>query len=80
MYLASAVSGIFTSILSLPFDNIKVKLQKMKELPNGKMPYSGVFDCLKKSYKISGVTGLFAGLPIYYLRIAPHVMTTFFVY
>ena len=74
------MSGVFASVFSLPFDNIKVKLQKMKQLPNGKMPYSGVFDCLFKSYRWNGVRGLFAGLPTYYFRIAPHVMTTFLVY
>ena len=80
MYLASAVSGIFSSVFSLPFDNIRVKLQKMKQLPNGKMPYSGVYDCFLKSYKMTGVKGFFVGLPMYYLRIAPHVMAVFLVY
>ena len=31
--------------LSLPFDNIKVRFHTMTPLPNGEMPYKGVFDC-----------------------------------
>ena len=48
---ASAISGIFTALFSLPFDNIKTKLQKMKELPDGTKPYAGIFDCLQKTLR-----------------------------
>ena len=33
--MSSAISGLVCSFLSLPFDNIKTKLQKMDKLPNG---------------------------------------------
>ena len=33
--------------MSLPFDNVKTKLQKMKAV-NGVYPYAGVIDCLSK--------------------------------
>ena len=33
--MSSAISGFVCSFLSLPFDNIKTKLQKMDKLPNG---------------------------------------------
>jgi len=35
--------------MSLPFDNLKTKLQKMKAGPDGKYPYSGVPDCILKT-------------------------------
>jgi len=37
--------------MSLPFDNIKTKLQKMKKTVDGKLPYNGLMDWLLKSIK-----------------------------
>ena len=33
--MSSAISGVVCSFISLPFDNVKTKLQKMDKLPNG---------------------------------------------
>lgn len=73
---ASAISGISVSIISLPFDNVKTKFMRMKKNKDGVLPYSGFFDCFSKSIKNEGVLGLWAGLPTYYMRIAPHAMIT----
>jgi solute carrier family 25 oxoglutarate transporter 11 len=43
---------------------------------DGKLPYSGFIDCLKKSIANEGVMGLWVGLPTFYIRIAPHAMIT----
>lgn len=73
---ASAISGVSVSIISLPFDNIKTKYMKMKKNKDGVLPYSGFIDCFAKSIKNEGFTGLWAGLPTFYMRIAPHAMIT----
>jgi len=72
---ASAIAGCVCSVMSLPFDNVKTKLQKMKAT-NGVYPYAGVVDCLKQTVAREGVTGLWVGLPTYYFRVAPHAMIT----
>lgn len=77
--ISSAGSGVVCSFVSLPFDNVKTKLQKMNKLPSGLNPYDGVIDCLKKTIKREGVTGLWVGYPTYYLRVAPHAMTALLV-
>ena len=41
---ASAVSGFLASFMSLPFDYIKTKMQKMKPNPDGTMPFTGQID------------------------------------
>jgi len=74
--IASAIAGLSASVVSLPFDNIKTKLQKMKANSEGKYPYNGIFDCVKKSIAREGVTGLWTGLPTFYFRVAPHAMIT----
>ena len=49
LLIASAISGVFTALFSLPFDNMKTKLQKMKQRPDGTYPYKGLGDCLKQT-------------------------------
>jgi len=73
---ASAIAGVACSFMSLPFDNVKTKLQKMKAGPNGLYPYAGVVDCLKQTIAKETITGLWIGLPTYYVRVAPHAMIT----
>jgi solute carrier family 25 oxoglutarate transporter 11 len=70
------VSGFVCSFMSLPFDNNKTKLQKMKANKAGEYPYKGVFDCFAKSIAREGVAGLWVGFPTYYIRVAPHAMIT----
>lgn len=49
--LPTAAVGVF---LYLPFDNIKVRLHTMTQLPNGEFPYTGFLDGLKKALKHEG--------------------------
>jgi solute carrier family 25 oxoglutarate transporter 11 len=74
--LSSLVSGAVASTMSLPFDNVKTKLQKMSRNPDGTMPYKGLLDCAIKTAGREGVFGFWAGLPTYVFRITPHVMIT----
>lgn len=71
---AAAISGVACSFCSLPFDNIKTKIQKMKVLPDGSLPYSGILDCFGKTFKREGIQGFWSGYGTYYFRVAPHAM------
>jgi len=77
--VASAIAGFLSSFCSLPFDNIKTKLQKMKPDAQGKLPYAGLADCFAKTTAREGITGLWVGFPTYYFRIAPHAMITLLI-
>lgn len=68
---ASACAGFLAAFFSLPFDNIKTKLQRMKIMPDGKYPYEGMIDCASKTVKNEGILGFYAGYPTYFTRIAP---------
>ncbi len=72
IFLASMTSGFITAVLSMPFDNMKTKLQKQKELPDGSLPYKGLRDCFAKTIKREGVLGLWSGLRIYFFSVVPH--------
>lgn len=73
-FAASCCAGVCASFLSLPFDNVKTKLQKMKKGPDGKLPYNGILDCFKKTITKEGPTGLWVGISTYYFRVAPHAI------
>jgi hypothetical protein len=60
--------------MSLPFDNVKTKLQKQTKLPDGSLPYNSFIDCAVKTATRESIAGFWAGLPTYIVRIAPHVM------
>lgn len=76
LFTASMLSASATSTASLPFDNLKTKLQKMKRLPDGTYPYSGFIDCAMKTVAREGITGFWVGLPTYYFRVGPHAIIT----
>ncbi len=43
---AAGFSGMFTVLLSMPFDNVKMKLQKQRQ-GGSSLFYLGVLDCFK---------------------------------
>ncbi|GMH20086.1 hypothetical protein Nepgr_021927 [Nepenthes gracilis] len=71
---ASAVSGVFASACSLPFDYVKTKIQKMQPDADGRYPYTGSLDCAMKTMKTGGPLKFYNGFPVYFVRIARHVM------
>lgn len=73
---SSMIAAVATAVGSLPFDNIKTKMQKQKPLPDGTLPYKSIADCITKSMAKEGVTGFWAGLPTYYFRVGPHAIIT----
>ena len=73
---SSMIAAVATAVGSLPFDNIKTKMQKQKANPDGTMPYKNIADCITKSMAKEGVTGFWAGLPTYYFRVGPHAIIT----
>jgi solute carrier family 25 oxoglutarate transporter 11 len=64
------------SFASLPLDNSKTKLQKMKPDSSGNLPYKGIVDCMSKTIANEGLSKLWVGPPTYYVRIGPHVIIT----
>jgi solute carrier family 25 oxoglutarate transporter 11 len=71
---SAAAAGFFCAFFSLPFDMIKTRLQNMKPLPTGELPYTGVIDCAGKIFKKEGFTSFWRGFGAFYGRCAPHAM------
>lgn len=72
--VSSIWAAFWACCLSLPFDNIKTKYQKMVKLPDGTYPYKGFSDCFARSIKAEGLMGLYVGFPTYVIRISPHAI------
>lgn len=75
-FMASVISGVAASTISLPFDNAKTKLQAQQPRADGTLPYKNIFHALAVTAGRSGVAGLWVGLPTYIFRITPHAMIT----
>lgn len=75
-FVSSMIASFIGCAASLPFDNSKTKLQKMKPDANGQMPYKGIVDCMNKTMGKEGISKLWVGFPTYYVRIGPHVIIT----
>ena len=58
---ASAIAGILAAISSLPFDNIKTKMQKMRKLSTGEFHYKNTIDAFNKSIRHEGFFKLWVG-------------------
>ncbi|KAF6162518.1 hypothetical protein GIB67_003064 [Kingdonia uniflora] len=71
---ASAVSGFFATVWSLPFDYVKTQIQKMQPDATGKYQYKCSLDFAMKTLKAGGPFNFYTGFPIYCIRIAAHVM------
>jgi len=74
--LAKGLAGFFASFLSLPFENTKIRLMAMKkDKATGLMPYKNMPDAMQKIIRKEGFSKLWVGFPMWYIRIAPHVMS-----
>lgn len=67
--LTALAASFLTALISLPVDNIKVKLQKQDKTDT---QYKGILDCLIQSIRKEGLPRLWVGLPIYFIRGTPH--------
>lgn len=74
---AGMISGLACTIVSLPVDMAKTRLQQMKPLPNGQMPYNGSVDCILSVVRKEGVLALWKGFTPYFLRLGPHTILAF---
>jgi len=73
-FYASFISGFLSTIVSMPSDLAKTRLQTQKT-----QVYKGAIDVLVKTVKTEGVFALWKGFMPYFLRLGPHTIITFMV-
>ncbi|MED6145180.1 hypothetical protein PIB30_022639 [Stylosanthes scabra] len=75
---ADGIAAFFGCGLSLPFDYVKTQLQNMQPDAYGKYPYTGFFDCARKTFKTGGLAQFYSGFYFYYFGVASWSMMTMF--
>lgn len=75
-FCASMLSGLLTTIASMPLDIAKTRIQNQKYV-DGKPEYRGTFDVLGRVLRQEGVFALWKGFTPYYCRLGPHTVLTF---
>ncbi|EPB77709.1 hypothetical protein ANCCEY_03213 [Ancylostoma ceylanicum] len=73
---ASMISGLATTIASMPVDIIKTRIQAMKVI-DGVPEYSGLTDIVVKLLRKEGIFAFWKGFTPYYMRLGPHTVLTF---
>jgi len=71
-FSASMAAGLAATIVTLPMDTTKSRLQNMKPGPDGVLPYKSAVDCVLKSVKSEGPLSLWKGFTPFYIKLAPH--------
>jgi solute carrier family 25 oxoglutarate transporter 11 len=71
-FVASIISGFMSTVVSIPIDITKTRLQNMKN-----NEYSGTADVLMKVVRNEGFFALWKGFTPYFLRLGPHTIITF---
>lgn len=75
-FVSSMISGLITTIVSMPVDIAKTRIQNMK-VTDGKPEYTGTADVLKRVMKNEGFLALWKGFTPYYAKLGPHTVLTF---
>ncbi|TRY67464.1 hypothetical protein TCAL_05277 [Tigriopus californicus] len=71
-FIAGGVGGSCSVLSGHPFDTIKVRIQTMPKPRLGEKPiYTGTFDCVIKTVKLEGFTGLYKGMGAPLVGVAP---------
>ncbi|XP_031554429.1 mitochondrial 2-oxoglutarate/malate carrier protein-like isoform X2 [Actinia tenebrosa] len=73
---ASMISGLATTIASMPIDIAKTRIQNMRII-DGKPEYKGSIDVLVSIIRKEGIFALWKGFTPYYFRLGPHTVLTF---
>jgi solute carrier family 25 oxoglutarate transporter 11 len=74
---AGMISGFACTVVSLPVDMAKTRVQQMRAGPDGRMPYTSALDCLRQVVRHEGVPALWKGFTPYFLRLGPHTVLSF---
>jgi len=75
-FTAAMISGLVTTIASMPVDIVKTRLQNQK-IVDGVPEYKGVIDVFGRIIKNEGFFSLWKGFLPYYFRLGPHTVITF---
>lgn len=78
--VSSMGAGLAVALVSSPVDVIKTRLMNQKVVDKNGTLYRSAFECLGKTLRTEGLTGLYKGLLPNWLRAGPQTMITFCIF
>ena len=80
--VASLISGVSTLVATQPFDVVKSRIMAADTKggdggQTGGKGYSGVGDCVARTFREEGVRGFYRGSLTSYMRFGPHFIMAF---
>lgn len=80
VFCAAMTSGLIYSLATMPLEACKNRMASQKKDPTtGKLPYTGLFQALKKVTVEEGFFKLYNGFFPYYLRCGGHTVSMFII-
>eukprot|EP00939_MAST-03C_sp_MAST-3C-sp1_P004643 g4643.t1 len=78
VFAAAMTSGLFYSLVTMPFESAKNRLASQKPDPKtGKLPYQGTMRTIGTIARVEGVLSLWSGFAPYYARCGGHTCFMF---
>ena len=74
--VGGGLAGLFSISLTYPTDLVRRRLQ-LQGFDNSVPKYNGIFDSIRKIYKLEGIPGFYRGLCATYLKTGPAVAIQF---
>ncbi|CAJ1443698.1 unnamed protein product, partial [Effrenium voratum] len=78
-FLSGGVAGVGALVLTHPLDTMRTRLAAARVFADEKS-YKGLSDCLRRTWRSGGISGLYAGYVASMLEIAPYTAIAFTSY
>lgn len=70
------MTGFAVTTAMNPFDVVSTRLYSQRVVDGKGELYSGVLDCVRKTFKSEGFFGFYKGWTAHYFRLGPHTVCT----
>jgi len=71
------ITGFIVCVAMNPFDAVLTRMYNQKSVNGRGVLYKNLVECMVKTTRVEGASGLFKGFLAHYLRLGPHTILTF---
>ena len=78
--VSSITAGFVCSVFTSPIDVIKTRIMNQDISKEGSKAYKSIIDCLLKTLRSEGLSGLYKGFLPNWMRLGPHTIVCFLIF